>query len=209
MEFRIVSSVQPPAARRDRLFASVRSHAEARGIAVQWAALPDDVPAEFDGVSIVLNATHDRASLGWYLVHSYGSIAAWCLDLDGVKRMFHELREAGGRRAQAPDRLGRAVAGFRAFEELASSYSVWLLDALGHDWAVRPFTIFFRADLEAMTIFHREGRAPVWRDFLAAFSAEVESGTRPLVPFAPIAIPDFRPARFERQQVTQETGQER
>lgn len=192
--------------RVEQLWSSASARIAAHGIDVHRRTLPPDIPAEFDGLSIVVNPVHDFEPLCWYLVHSFGSIAGWCLDLDGVKRMFHDLRDAKARKGDDPEGLEHAIERFRTFEELASCYSVWLLGNLGHEWAVRPFTVFFRADLEAMTIFHREGRAPVWRTFLPNFTRDVERGARAAEPFTPVEIPPFQPARFERQQVKQETG---
>ena len=198
---------QSDAGRFEALWQDVTTHVASRGIEVQARPMAPDTPAAFDGLSIALNPSHDRPSLCWYLVHSYGSIVAWSLDLFGTREMFHELREAKCDSAAPPDRLERAIARFRAFEELASSYSVQVLADLGHAWAVAPFTLFFRADLEAMTIFHRQGRAPVWREFLDRWIDESGRGTRVVEPFEPVVVPPFTPARFEIQQVKQEIGE--
>jgi hypothetical protein len=179
-------------------------YVKSRGIDVRRREMDLETPAVFDGLSITLNPRHDEESLAWYLVHSFGSIAGWCVDLAGTTRVFHELRDAKGTKAQDPARLERAIARFRAFEERASRYSVQVLADSGHADAIRPFSLFFRADLEAITQFHRDGRAPVWPEFLERFRAEVADGRRPLVPFAPLPIPPFQPTRIERQEVKQE-----
>ena len=79
--------------------------------------------------------------------------------------------------------------------------------AMAQSWqqAQGAFALFFRADLEAITIFHRTGQAPVWPEFLAAWKADVAAGRRVVVPFEPRPVPaGFRPARIETQQVEQE-----
>jgi hypothetical protein len=183
---------------------ALEAHVAERGIAVHERELPIETPARFDGLSITLNPRHDEESLACYLVHSYGSIAGWALDLAGTRRIFDELREAKASRAEDPARLEAALAAFRAFEERASQYSVETLAAVGHAWAIPSFTLFFRADLEAITRFHREGRAPVWPEFLRRWQQEAAAGVRVIVPFTPVPVPPFRPVAFEPQTVTQE-----
>jgi hypothetical protein len=181
-----------------------RGYGHDRGIALSYAALPLDTPAEFDGVSITINR---RQPLEWrahYLVHSIGSIVGWCLDAAGVAAMYHELRDAKSVKDRDPGRLAQAVSAFQDFEERVSRFSVQLLIDLGHGWAVPAFTLFFRADLDAMTRYHREGRAPRWPEHLAAWQRDVLSGSRAVDPFPPVPIPPFRVARFEKQQVKQE-----
>jgi hypothetical protein len=190
----------------DALFAGLTHYVIARGIDVRERRMEPEKPAEFDGLSITLNPRHDRTSLCWYLAHSYGSIAGWCQDLEGTAALFHELRDAKCERDNDMPRLDRAIARFRAFEELASRYSVWTLADIGHAWAIDPFSVFFHADLEAMTIFHRDGRAPNWPEWIARWQDAVARGDRKLAPFEPLAVPDFTPAQFEKQEVKQELG---
>jgi hypothetical protein len=61
-----------------------------------------------------------------------------------------------------------------------------------------------RPDLEALTIFHKTGRAPVWQDFFREWNEEVATGRRQVLPFCPSDIPDFLPRRIERQEILQE-----
>ena len=103
-----------------------------------------------------------------------------------------------------PGRFEAALARFRAFEERASEYSVHTLGLVGHAWAIPAFTLFFRADLEAITIFHREGRAPIWSRFFHRVRDEAAAGARVVEPFMPVPVPPFRPVRFEPQVVKQE-----
>jgi hypothetical protein len=164
-----------------------------------------ETPAVFDGPSITVNAIHDAETRSFYLVHSFGSIVAWTDDLPGVAAMFRELRAAKKTRDADPDRLERALQPFRAFETRASEYSVWVLEQIGHPEAIEPFSVFFRADLEAITIFHRTGRAPVWPEFFAAWKADIATGRRVVEPFTPRPVPaGFRPVRIETQEVEQE-----
>jgi hypothetical protein len=95
--------------------------------------------------------------------------------------------------------LERALAPFRAFEVRASEYAVWVLDQVGAAGVVAAYSTFFRADLEAITIFHRTGRAPVWRPFLARWKASMDCA-----PFTPRPVPVFRPVPIERQEVKQQ-----
>ena len=64
-------------------------------------------------------------------------------------------------------------------------------------------TNFMRADLEALTEFHRSGHAPVWRDFFARWNEEVNSNRKKVIPFTPKPVPAFKPMQFERQEVLQ------
>lgn len=187
-----------------KLRRALEAHVVERGIAVDQQELPIETPARFDGVSITLNPRHDVESLAYYLVHSYGSIAGWVLDLPGTRRMFDELREAKASRSEDASRFETALAAFRAFEERASQYSVETLAAVGHAWAIPSFTLFFRADLEAITQFHREGRAPIWPEFLRRWQQEAAAGVRVIAPFTPVPVPPFTPVAFAPQTVTQE-----
>jgi hypothetical protein len=60
-----------------------------------------------------------------------------------------------------------------------------------------------RADLEALTEYHRTGKAPVWRDFFALWNADVASGRRVVTPYTPKPLPAFTPVAIERQEILQ------
>jgi len=188
------------------LVGRVTAWAARRGILVSSRVFPLNKAAEFDGQSVVLNPQHDEQSRAFYLVHSLGSIVGWSLDVDGVRALFDELRDAKHGRTTEPMRLDDAVGRFRQFEERASEYSVQILTDVDSAWAIPSFSLFFRADLEAMTIFHRTGRAPVWPDFLAQWQEAVATGRRALELFAPREIPPFVPRSFPKQEVMQERG---
>jgi hypothetical protein len=186
----------------DRVTACAARH----GILVSSRPFPLGKAAEFDGQSVVLNSQHDEQSRGFYLVHSLGSIVGWSLDVEGVRALFDELRDAKHVRTAEPAHLESAVQRFRQFEEGASEYSVQILQDVDCAWAIASFSLFFRADLEAMTIFHRTGRAPVWPDFLAQWKEDVATGRRVLELFTPREIPPFAPRPFPKQEVMQERG---
>ena len=179
-------------------------HLARYGTTTKLRDLPIETPAEFDGVSITLNARYEELSRAYYLAHSFGSIVGWSLDVAGTQRMFDELRDAKDTRSRDPARFETALTRFRAFEERASQYSVSVLEAVGHAWAIPGFTLFFRADLEAIAMYHRHGRAPVWPAFLARWQQEVQAGRRVIEPFAPAPVPPFSAVRFEKQSVKQE-----
>jgi hypothetical protein len=186
-----------------RVFEDVAAWARSRGINVQRAALAPDKAGEFDGPRITLNAGYGEEEMTYYLAHALGSIVRWSLSRPAVQALFDELREAKqGERSES--RLGRAIEAYRAFEVESSRFAVWLLAELGHADAVPAYTNFMRADLEALTLYHRTGRAPVWRHFFARWNEEVARGERDVLPFPPEAIPPFELARFERQEILQQ-----
>jgi len=185
------------------LTTKLAGYVESRGVAVRYRIMALDKPAEFDGLSITLNPRHDPESLTFYLVHSFGSIATWCLDLAGVQAMFDELRDAKASRSENPERLERALRPFREFEIRTSEYAVWVLHELGCDSIIGDYTVFFRADIEAITIFHRTGHAPVWQTFLARWKDEIGRGVRSIEPFMAREVPAFSPRCIELQEVKQ------
>jgi hypothetical protein len=85
-----------------------------------------------------------------------------------------------------------------------SQHAVWVLSAIGHAEAIEPYTVFFRADIEAMTIFHRTGKEPRWPDFFADWKESVRKGEIQVDPFRPKPVARFRPVRIEKQEVLQE-----
>jgi hypothetical protein len=186
------------------LLADATAFVEAAGIEVRRTPLPRDTPAEFDGRSITLAAALDADAAAFILLHSFGSIVGWSLDKPGVTALLDDMRAAKGAREADPDRFERALARFRAFEIASSEYAVWALEAIGHPEAVAPYTTYFRADVEAITLFHRCGRAPVWDAFYKQWTADAAAGTRHIEPFQPKPVPPFTPTHTERQQVKQE-----
>ena len=188
----------------DAVFDDVSAWAKRHGIAVRRRKLPRRKAGEFDGLSATMNSAYPADERVYYLTHALGSLVRWSLSRPQVQAMFDELRDA--KKAGPGERLELAIAAYRAFETESSQFAVWLLAELGQGEAVGPFTNFMRADLEALTQFHRTGKAPVWREFFARWNGEVAAGTRPVELFEPKPVPRFTPLRTERQEILQEQG---
>ncbi len=124
------------------------------------------------------------------------------------KRTFDELRAAKGEKETDPARLERAIERYRAFEIESSEFAVWIFLAHDHPEVMPPYTNFMRADLEALTEFHRSGRAPVWRDFLTRWNEQVASGETEVLPFHPKPIPTFTPRHIDNQEILQQQPRE-
>ena len=174
------------------------------GVDVSVERMDVETPGRFDGPTITVNSSHQPAEQCYHLAHALGSIVAWSVDRPGATRVFDELRTAKRARPRDHRRFEEALAGFARFEEMASRYAVWFLNEAGHAELIEPYTMFFRADLEAMRIFHREGKAPVWPQFFAAWKRSVASGTITVKPYTPSPIPPFVPVRIPAQEVVQE-----
>jgi hypothetical protein len=185
-----------------QLLNDIVAWADARGIHVQQDALKSEQAGVFDGVSVMLNSRYGTEERAYYLAHALGSIVRWSVSQDAVQGMFEELRTAKEDRADAA-RLERAINAYRVFETESSEFAIELLTKLGHGDAVPAYTNFMRADLEALTEFHRTGRAPVWHDFFARWNHEVASGTRTVLPFQRKPIPAFTPTVIEKQEIVQ------
>jgi hypothetical protein len=166
--------------------------------------LGPDTPAQFDGPTITLDPGYDPESRCYYLAHALGSIAQWSTAAAQTRRIFDELHAAEAARASDPDRFERAVARHRAFEARSSGHAVWLLAALGHEWAVAGYTVFFRADLAAIDQFHRTGAAPVWRAFYPAWKAKAQRGEVRVDPFEPRPVPEFQAVPIPTHEVLRE-----
>ena len=163
-----------------------------------------ETAGKFDGLSITINADHDLEARCYYLAHSVGSIVEWSLDYDAAADVFRELRAAKKSGDRDRGRLERAIERFCAFENVASEYAVWVLTDIGHQDVVARYTEFFRADLDSMRIYHREGTAPPWPAFFAAWRESVARGERTVAPYTPRAVPPFTPVLIREQEVVQE-----
>ena len=172
------------------------------GIEVLRRNMEIDKPGEFDGQTITINPRHDREALSFYVAHAMGSICQWSTDFEHSRKVFDELREAKKRR-DAPVLAG-ALERWRRFEEASSGHAVWTLADIGHSETVEPYTVFFRADIEAMTIFHRTGKEPRWPDFFAEWKQKVARGENQIEPFQPRPIGPFKPVQIPKQEVLQE-----
>lgn len=160
-------------------------------------------PGEFDGPSITINPLHDLEARCYYLAHSFGSIAQWSTDFQKSQKVFDDLRNARDKKGSRPQ-FDQALEAWRRFEEASSEHAVWVLREIGHLNAVPSYTVFFRADIEAMTIFHRTGKEPGWPEFFADWKERVERGEVRVESFPPRPVPRFQPARIEPQEVQQE-----
>ncbi len=185
----------------DVLFAELTRYITGQGVNVVTREMDLDKPGEFDGPTITVNPVHDVEALCYYLAHAFGSICQWSTDFEHAQKVFNELRDA--KPAGGP-RFESALAAWRLFEQTSSEHAVWVLQEIGHAAAVPSYTVFFRADIEAMTVFHRTGKEPRWPDFFAEWKARVERQEIHVEPFRPKPVPRFRPVRIEKQEVLQE-----
>ena len=185
------------------LFDDLKRYIGSHGIQIKTKRMDVDKPGEFDGPSLTLNPVHDREALCFYLAHSFGSIYQWSTDCQGAQKVFDGLRDAKRERGNRPI-FERALEEWRVFEQTSSDHAVWVLGNVGHSQAIDAYTTFFRADIEAMTIFHRTGKEPRWPDFFADWKRKVASGEIRIEPFRPKPVSRFRPVRIEKQEVLQE-----
>lgn len=158
-------------------------------------------PGVFDGPTITINPKHDQEAASFYLAHSFGSISQWSTNFERAQTIFDELRDSKKRQGE---RFETALKAWRLFEQTSSDHAVWVLEHVGHAEAIPPYTVFFRADIEAMTVFHRTGKEPPWPDFFAAWKEKVGRGEIRIDPFRPKPVARFRPVRIEKQEVLQE-----
>ena len=183
------------------IYQDVRQWALDHGIRVTERSLDAGKAGEFTGIAVTMNVSYSTVEQAYYLVHSLGSIVRWSLSHDDVQAMFDELRAAKKEKQRV--RLESAIERYRAFEIESSEFAVWLLAHVGHKDSVPSYSNFMRADLEALTVFHRTGHAPVWKDFFAQWNQEVAVGYRQVNPFSPKEIPPFEPHSIENQEILQ------
>ena len=186
---------------RGDIFADLERFVTGHGIQVRLRDMDVEKPGEFDGPTITINPKHDREACGYYLAHSFGSIYQWSTDSEHARKVFEALREAKQSKGPA---FEEALAAWRTFEQTSSEHAVWTLAEIGHAEAVDPYTVFFRADIEAMTIFHRTGKEPRWPDFFEEWKRRVAVNEIRIEPFRPKPVARFRPVRIEKQEVVQE-----
>jgi hypothetical protein len=178
----------------------VRSH----GVDVRRKDMDVEKPGEFDGPTLTINPKHDREALSFYAAHALGSIYQWSTDFEHSRKVFDSLRDAKNEGGPSGPRFEEALERWRQFEATSSDHAVWTLRHIGYGEAVPPYTVFFRADIEAMTIFHRTGKEPRWPDFFAEWKEKVSRGEIRVEPFRPRPIEPFKPVKIEKQEVLQE-----
>lgn len=183
------------------LFSDLERFVRFHGIHIRDKPMDVEKPGEFDGPTITINPKHERQALAFYLAHSFGSIYQWSTDFEHARKVFGDLHDA---KKDSADAFEPALEQWRLFEQRSSDHAVWVLSEIGHRDEIDPYTIFFRADIEAMTVFHRTGKEPRWPDFFAEWKAKVARGEIRIDPFTPKPIARFRPVRIEKQEVVQE-----
>lgn len=186
------------------VYERLRAYIQSGGVTVDARPLGFETTGVFDGLSITTNSTYDLETCCYNLAHSFGHIAQWSLDYPRFQKLYEDLHAAKAHKAADPEALRRALEQFRAYEEEASAYAVWLLAETGNADVVPGFTVFARADIEAIVGFHRDGIAPVWHAFFAAWQRRRERGEVDIAAFAPKSIPAFTPLPIEPQEVIQE-----
>jgi hypothetical protein len=186
---------------RADLFEDRERFITSHGIEIRLREMDVEKPGEFDGPSITINPVHNRRACCYYLVHSFGSIYQWSTDFEHARKVFDDLRDA--KRGTKP-RFEAALDAWRRFEATSSEHAVWVLGEVGHAEAIDPYTVFFRADIEAMTICHRTGKEPRWPDFFRDWKRKVASGEVAVEPFRAKPVRRFKPVKIEKQEVLQE-----
>jgi hypothetical protein len=188
----------------NQLFEDLRRFIESFGVRVHRKEMDIEKPGEFDGLAIAINPRHDATAASYYLAHAFGSIVQWSTATDMARHVYDGLRAAKERRDEEPAQFEQALSEYRTFEQTSSEHAVWMLDQIGHGDSIADYTTFFRADIEAMTIFHRTGKEPTWPQFYADWKRRVAAGELRIDPFTPKPIPSFQPRRIEHQEVLQE-----
>jgi hypothetical protein len=189
----------------DDLDRRLREWADGHGISVRDLVLGPETSGSFDGPNITINPVYDPESQAFVLAHSIGSVAVWTLDQAGSRAAYDDLRAAKRARNRDPKWLERALVAWAAHEEAASEFAIGLLGEIRHEWAVRAYTEFARADLEMMLAFHRSERPPIWETFFPDWRRRLARGEVQVRPYARRPIPpDFRPVRIPPQEVYRE-----
>jgi hypothetical protein len=187
-----------------RLFDDLGAFIESYGVSVSLQNMDIDTPGTFDGLSIAINPKYDRESASYYLAHAFGSIVQWSVDGAGTRHVFDELDATRKDRRAEPSRFETALTRYHRFEETSSEHAVWMVHELGHESSIAGYTLFFRADLEAMMILHRTGKAPCWPDFFATWKGDVDAGSKHVRAFTAKPFGRFVPTRIERSEIIQE-----
>lgn len=185
------------AERYDRLKARI----ESCGIRVQSGRLGPQTTGVFDGLSITTNSNCDIQTRCHNLGHAFGHVIQWSREGRRCQTLYDELYAAKEGLPHDRDRLEYALTAFREYEVEASDYAAGLLLETGNADALGAFTLFARADIEAIVSYHRDGVAPIWDAFFARWKDCVACGEFEIAPFAPKAIPPFSPIAIAPQEV--------
>lgn len=182
-------------------FERLRARIAASGVAVHQCRLGPQTTGVFDGLSITTNSDCDLPTQCHNLGHAFGHIVQWSVSGPGCQRLYDALYAAKEAIPRDCVRLERALAAFREYEEEASQLAAWLLVDTGSAWALDDFTLFARADIEAIISYHRTGVAPIWAEFFADWRTRTACGEIAVVPFSPKPIPCFAPISISPQEV--------
>jgi len=187
-----------------RIYDDLRDRIESYGVKVLARQLGFETTGVFDGLTITTNVDYDWETRCHNIAHSIGHIAQWSLEYERFRTLYDELYAAQARKRADAQPLEQALLRFRAYEEEASQYAAWLFEVTGWKQVLPAFTVFARADIEAIAGFHRDGIAPIWRTFFAEFQAKIARGEIVVSPFTPKPIPPFTPRLIGAQEVIQE-----
>ena len=94
------------------------------------------------------------------------------MEFDEHRTLYDELYAAQARKREDLRPLEHALQRFREYEEEASQYAAWLLEQRLAE-ALPAFTVFARADIEAIVGLHRDGIAPIWHEFFADYQGRI------------------------------------
>jgi hypothetical protein len=183
------------------IFARLKDRIERSGVRVAEARLGPQTTGIFDGLSITTNCDCDYETQSHNLVHSFGHIVQWSLEQPRCEALYEALSAAKECKHHDPLALERALSEFRVYEDEASSYAAWLLIDTGNVAALASFTPFARADIEAIVSYHRDGIAPIWTDFFAAWQSRAARNEIEVRDFSHRPIPAFTPCPIEPQEV--------
>jgi hypothetical protein len=185
------------------VYRRLKGHMEASGVTVESRELGPHTTGIFDGVSITTNSDCDVETRCHNLGLAFGHIVQWSIDAPQCQALYDALYAAKSRRDADPVALESALEAFREYEVEASRYAAWILLVTGNAAALRSFTLFARADIEAIVTYHRTGIAPIWNDFFADWRGRAERGEFEVDKFVPKAIRRFTPLAMEPQEVIQ------
>jgi hypothetical protein len=183
------------------IFTKLKDRIESTGVCVLTMRLGPQTTGVFDGLSITTNSECDLETRSHNLVHSFGHIVQWSLERPRCESLYETLNVAKERGHEDTLALERALSEFREYEEEASGYAAWLLIDTGSAEALASFTPFARADIEAIVRYHRDGIAPIWREFFAKWQARAARKEIDVIPFDPKPIPPFTPCQIAPQEI--------
>lgn len=184
-----------------RIHQTLKRRIEAAGVGVNCRSLGRETTGVFDGLTITTNSECDLETQCHNLGHAFGHIVQWSLAGARCEQLYAALYAAKARQREDPRALERALDDFREYEEEASGYAAWLLTDTGNSAALGAFTPFARADIEAIVSYHRDGMAPIWSDFFAAWLAQAKRREIEVLEFEPKPIPEFAPRQIAPQEV--------